>query len=89
MSNLDKSRKRRVVVTGLGMITPLGNTVQGNWERLCKGDSGIGPVTRFDTSNCRTKIAGEVKEFDPTSYMEKKTARRASRFIQFSAAAGV
>jgi 3-oxoacyl-[acyl-carrier-protein] synthase II len=86
--DLDKNNKRRVVVTGLGMITPLGHTVEGNWERLCKGDSGIGPVTRFDTAECRTKIAGEVKDFEPSNYMEKKTARRASRFIQFSAAAG-
>jgi len=69
------------------MITPLGNTVEKNWQSLCKGESGIGPVTRFDTSDCRTKIAGEVKDFDPANYMEKKTARRASRFIQFAAAA--
>jgi len=75
------------VVTGLGMLTPLGNTVERNWQALCKGESGIGPVTRFDTSECRTKIAGEVKDFEPSDYIEKKTARRASRFIQFSAAA--
>jgi 3-oxoacyl-[acyl-carrier-protein] synthase II len=84
---LDTYKKRRVVVTGLGMLTPLGNTVERNWQALCKGESGIGPVTRFDTSECRTKIAGEVKDFEPSDYIEKKTARRASRFIQFSAAA--
>jgi 3-oxoacyl-[acyl-carrier-protein] synthase II len=84
---LDTYKKRRVVVTGIGMLTPLGNTVEKNWQALCKGESGIGPVTRFDTSECRTKIAGEVKDFEPSNYMEKKTARRASRFIQFSAAA--
>jgi 3-oxoacyl-[acyl-carrier-protein] synthase II len=84
---LDTYKKRRVVVTGLGMITPLGNAVEKNWQALCKGESGIGPVTRFDTADCRTKIAGEVKDFEPSSYMEKKTARRTSRFIQFSAAA--
>ncbi len=84
---MDRTNTRRVVITGLGMLTPLGNTVDKNWQSLCKGESGIGPVTRFDTSECRTKIAGEVKDFEPANFMEKKTARRASRFIQFSAAA--
>ena len=79
---MDNYTKRRIVVTGLGMITPLGNTVEKNWQALCKGESGIGPVTRFDTSDCRTKIAGEVRDFEPSNYMERKTARRASRFIQ-------
>ena len=81
------SNHRRVVVTGIGLVTPLGIGVEKNWTALCRGESGIGPVTRFDTSDCRTKIAGEVREFDPTEFMEKKTARRSSRFIHFSAAA--
>lgn len=79
--------KRRVVVTGIGMVTPLGVGVEKNWRALCSGESGIGLITRFDTTGCRTKIAGEVKEFEPTDFMEKKTARRASRFIQLGSAA--
>jgi 3-oxoacyl-[acyl-carrier-protein] synthase II len=85
---LETLKKRRVVVTGLGMFTPLGNTVEINWQKLVNGESGIGAVTRFDTKDCRTKIAGEVKEFEPAQYMDKKAARRSSRFIQLSVAAG-
>ena len=77
----------RVVVTGLGMVTPLGIGVEKNWQALCNGESGIGPVTRFDTANCLTKIAGEVKNFEPSDFMEKKAARHSSRFIHFSVAA--
>ncbi len=84
---MDTYNRKRVVVTGLGMLTPLGNTVEKNWQSLCKGESEIRPITRFDTTNCRTKIGGEVKDFEPTNYMDKKTARRTSRFIQFSASA--
>lgn len=73
-------------MTGMGMATPLGIGVEKNWQALCKGESGIGPITRFDASTCRTRIAGEVREFEPTDFMEKKTARRASRFIQLAAA---
>jgi 3-oxoacyl-[acyl-carrier-protein] synthase II len=80
--------KRRVVVTGMGMVTPLGIGVEKNWHALIKGESGIGPVTRFDPTGCNTTIAGEVKGFDPNNYMEKKVARRTSRFIQFASAAG-
>lgn len=74
---------RRVVVTGMGMVTPLGTGIERNWQALSRGESGIGLITRFDATNCRTKIAGEVKNFEPTDFMEKKTARRASKFIQF------
>jgi 3-oxoacyl-[acyl-carrier-protein] synthase II len=81
------NRQRRVVVTGMGMVTPLGIGVNKNWQALINGESGIGPVTRIDLSGCRTTIAGEVRGFDPNDYMEKKVARRTSRFIQFAAAA--
>jgi 3-oxoacyl-[acyl-carrier-protein] synthase II len=77
---------RRVVVTGMGMVTPLGIGINDNWQALCQGQSGIGPVTRFDTGDCRTKIAGEVRDFEPTNYMDRKTARRATRFIQYASA---
>jgi 3-oxoacyl-[acyl-carrier-protein] synthase II len=80
-------RKRRVVVTGMGVVSPLGIGLEKNWAALSRGQSGIGPVTRFDTTSSRTKIAGEVKDFEPTNFMEKKAARRTSRFIQFASAA--
>jgi 3-oxoacyl-[acyl-carrier-protein] synthase II len=81
------SNKRRVVITGLGLVTPLGIGVDKNWSALTQGESGITRITRFDCADCRTQIAGEVKEFEPLDYMEKKTARRTSRFIHFAAAA--
>jgi 3-oxoacyl-[acyl-carrier-protein] synthase II len=79
------AKYRRVVVTGMGMITPLGIGLEKTWQGLCRGESGINLITRFDTQNCRTKIAGEVKEFEPADFMEKKVARRTSRFIQLAA----
>jgi 3-oxoacyl-[acyl-carrier-protein] synthase II len=78
---------RRVVVTGLGMVTPLGIGIEKNWQGLCRGESGIGMITRFDSSACRTRIAGEVKGFEAADFMEKKTVRRTARFIQLAAAA--
>jgi 3-oxoacyl-[acyl-carrier-protein] synthase II len=75
------------VVTGVGLVTPLGIGTEITWQRLVKGESGIGPVTTFDTTGFRTAIAGEVKGFDASNYMEKKVARRTSRFIQFASAA--
>lgn len=78
--------KRRVVVTGRGVLTPLGTGVAPFWEGLKAGRSGIGPITQFDASDYSTRIAGEVKEFDPTSYMDRKDARRMDRFAQFAVA---
>jgi 3-oxoacyl-[acyl-carrier-protein] synthase II len=78
--------RRRVVVTGLGMVTPLGNDVESSWRGLTAGRSGIGAITTFDTSALETKIAGEVKEFDPLAYMDRKEARRTDRFAQFAIA---
>lgn len=86
MENYEDMR-RRVVVTGIGMITPLGTTVQENWVKMLCGYSGIGPVTRFDFAPFKTRIAGEVKNFNPDDFMEKKVARRMDRFIQFALAA--
>lgn len=77
----------RVVITGLGAITPLGTDVDSYWEGLVAGKSGVGYITQFDASDCPTKIAAEVKEFDPLDYMDRRTARRTSRFIQFATAA--
>ncbi len=76
----------RVVITGMGAITPLGIGTEKLWCALLEGKSGIGPITRFDTSDFPTKIAGEVKDFDPSLYMDKKEARRMDRFTQFAVA---
>ncbi len=77
-------RDRRVVVTGLGLITPLGTGVEKNWEALMAARSGIGPITRFDTSDFSTKIAGEVRDFDPLDWIEKKDVRKMDLFIQYA-----
>ena len=74
----------RVVITGLGAITPLGHTVPTTWAALLAGQSGIAPITRFDTSELRTKFAGEVKNFLPENYMDRKEARRLDPFIQYA-----
>lgn len=79
--------KRRVVVTGLGAITPVGNDVETFWNNLKNGVVGIGPITTFDTAEYKAKLAAEVKDFDPKKYMDNKTARRMERFSQFAVAA--
>lgn len=78
---------RRVVVTGIGAVTPLGLTMEETWQNLLKGRSGIAPITRFDTSAYDTKFAGEVKNFDPNTYVAKKEQKKMDLFIQFSLAA--
>ncbi len=80
---------RRVVVTGLGAITPLGLSVPENWQGIMAGKSGIGPVTQFDATGFPSTIAGEVRGFDPTLYVSEKEARKMDRFIQLGLAAGV
>ncbi len=77
---------RRVVITGLGAITPIGNTAEEFWRSLLEGKSGVGPITRFDMSNVPVKIAAEVKGFDPEQYLDPKAARRMARFSQFAVA---
>jgi len=79
--------RRRIVVTGLGAVTPVGEGAEETFNALVGGKSGIGPITQFDASSYPTRIAGEVKGFDPEKYMEKKEARRNDRFIQFAMAA--
>ena len=78
---------RRVVVTGIGLVSALGIGTDANWEALCNGQSGIGPITRFDASAFTTRIAGEVKDFDPLQYIEKKDVKKMDIFIQFAIAA--
>ena len=79
--------ERRVVVTGLGMVSPLGLDVSSTWQALIRGESGAGPITAFDTSAFDVKIACEVKGFDPQHYFEVKDARRMDRFTQFAVVA--
>ena len=78
---------KRVVVTGLGSITPLGNDVATTWENALKGKSGAGPITRFDASKFKTQFACEVKDFDPTEYMDRKEVRKTDRYAQYALAA--
>jgi len=78
---------RRVVITGVGLITPLGIGVSETWEGLCSGKSGIGEITRFDTTNFKTKIAGEVKNFNPEDFLPTKEAKRTEPFIAYAIAA--
>ena len=75
---------RRVVVTGLGAITPIGNNVESFWNGIKSGKCGIDTVTHFDASGFKTQIAGEVKDFEPTDYIEKKEARKMDRFTQLA-----
>jgi 3-oxoacyl-[acyl-carrier-protein] synthase II len=81
--------KRRVVVTGLGMVSPVGSTVQSAWDAILRGESGIGPVTRFDVSAFPVRIGGAVRDFDVTQYMPAKEARRMDDFMHYGVAAGV
>jgi 3-oxoacyl-[acyl-carrier-protein] synthase II len=81
--------RRRVVVTGLGIVSPVGNSVEEAWQNVLAGRSGIGPVTKFDASTFSAQIAGEVKNFDITEYISAKDARRMDTFIHFGMAAGI
>ena len=81
--------KRRVVVTGLGLITPVGIGVPETWKNIIAGKSGISAISKFDTSNFSSQIAGEVKNFDPLQYLNAKEARRMDTFIQYGLAAGI
>jgi 3-oxoacyl-[acyl-carrier-protein] synthase II len=91
MANSDpqgqQSYRKRVVITGLGAITPIGNTIAEYWEGLVSGKNGIGPITHFDASKHDCRIAGEVKNFDPLIYLDKKEAKRMDRFSQLAVCA--
>ncbi|MEZ5162888.1 MAG: beta-ketoacyl synthase N-terminal-like domain-containing protein [Fimbriimonadaceae bacterium] len=77
----------RVVITGLGAVTPVGNSVDEFWSRLIAGESGIGEITLLDTDAYPTKIAGEVKDFNAEDWLDRKEARKVDRFIAFACAA--
>jgi 3-oxoacyl-[acyl-carrier-protein] synthase II len=78
---------RRVVVTGIGLVSPLGIGTEANWEGLCAGRSGIGPITHFDAAEFNSQIAGEVKGFDPLQFVSKKDVKKMDVFIQYAIAA--
>jgi 3-oxoacyl-[acyl-carrier-protein] synthase II len=81
--------KRRVVITGMGIISPVGNTIPDAWANILAGKSGVGPITRFDASAFASRIAGEVKDFDVTDYLSVKDARRMDVFIHYGMAAAI
>jgi beta-ketoacyl-acyl-carrier-protein synthase II len=81
--------KRRVVITGIGMVSPLGNNVKDTWDGLIKGRSGIGPLTRRDAEKFPVKVAGEVRNFNAVNYVDTKEARKMDRFTQFAVAASL
>ena len=78
---------RRVVVTGVGLVTPLGTGVEKTWSALCAGKSGIGPITRFDASEVGVNIAAEVKDFQVEDHIDKKVAKHLDLFVQYAVAA--
>jgi 3-oxoacyl-[acyl-carrier-protein] synthase II len=79
--------KRRVVVTGVGLVTPVGIGVETSWANLCAGRSGIGPITRFDAADSEVKIAAEVRDFQVEEFIDKKTAKHLEHFVQYAVAA--
>lgn len=81
--------KRRVVITGLGLLTPVGNTVEESWRNIVAGKSGIAPITSFDASKFSVRISGSVKNFDPLDYISKKEVKKMDAFIHYGLAAGI
>ncbi|QPT39627.1 3-oxoacyl-[acyl-carrier-protein] synthase 2 [Oligella ureolytica] len=81
--------RRRVVITGLGIVSPVGNTIESAWDNLVNGRSGIGPITRFDASEFSARIAGEVKDFDVGNYINSKEAKQMDTFIHYGLAASI
>jgi 3-oxoacyl-[acyl-carrier-protein] synthase II len=81
--------KRRVVITGLGLLTPVGNTVGESWKNIIAGKSGIAPITAFDASQFSARISGSVKDFDATQYIAAKDLKKMDIFIHYGVAAGI
>jgi 3-oxoacyl-[acyl-carrier-protein] synthase II len=87
VETIESNTRRRVVITGMGAVSPLGNDVQTSWKRLIAGDSGAGPITQFDHTDYKVHFACEVKDLDPTEYIDRKDARRMDRFAHLVLAA--
>src|SRR5690606_14970791 len=85
----DLMMRKRVVVTGMGCISPVGNTVKETWASLLAGKSGAGPITHFDASKHKTRFAAEVKGFDPVAFFSAREARKMDRFTQFATVAAM
>ena len=85
--NASRNSGRRVVVTGIGLVTPLGVGTKKTWDALLRGESGIGPITRFDTARFATRFAGEVRDFDALAFIERKEVRKMDLFTQYAVAA--
>ena len=84
MRNVELNAVPRVVVTGMGVVTPLGNDVTSTWDAMIAGRSGVGPITQFDPSRLTTRIAAEVKDFDPSQILDRKDQRRNDRYVQLA-----
>src|SRR4029079_19494203 len=87
MTGMSGQATRRVVVTGLGLVTPLGTGVEKTWKAICASESGIGRITRFDPTGYDAQIAGEVKDFDPAQFIEKKEIKKMDTFIHYAVGA--
>src|SRR6266705_5683455 len=87
MNNVSHNGRRRVVITGLGAVSPLGNDVETTWQRLLACESGAGEITQFDHTDYKIHFACEVKDFDPTNWIDRKEARRMDRFTHLILAA--
>ena len=83
------SENRRVVVTGLGVVSPVGSDMETAWNNLISGYNGIGPINYFDTTNYKAKLAAQVQGFDPLNYMEKSETLRSDKFAQYAMGAAV
>jgi len=79
--------KRRVVITGIGAVTPLANSAEESWQAVCQGKSGVARITRFDPTGFKTQIAAEIKNFHPENFLDKKKIRRTDQFIHYALAA--
>lgn len=84
LNPIDMKELRRVVITGLGALTPIGNNVSDTWNALKEGKSGVGPITQFDATHFKTQFAAEVKGFDPSTFLDRKEVQRLDRYAQFS-----